>query len=49
LDVVQTGCIALSIIKQGDLMIVANVSDSQVVLGTVSDDGVITLSSSSST
>jgi hypothetical protein len=39
----------LSIIKQGDLMVVANVDDSSVVLGTASDDGAITPSSSSST
>jgi serine/threonine protein phosphatase PrpC len=49
LDVVQTGCTVLSIVKQGDLMVVANIGDSQVVLGTASDYGVITLSSSSST
>jgi hypothetical protein len=39
----------LSIVKQGDLMIVANVGDFRVVLGTASDDGIITPSSSSST
>jgi hypothetical protein len=33
LDAVQSGCSALSIIKQGDLMVVANVDDSRVVLG----------------
>jgi serine/threonine protein phosphatase PrpC len=49
LDVVQSGCIALSIVKQGDLMFVTNVSDSRVVLGTAFDDGAITPSSSSST
>jgi hypothetical protein len=49
LDVVQSGCIALSIVKQGDLMVVTNVSDSRVVLGTTFDDGAITPSSSSST
>jgi serine/threonine protein phosphatase PrpC len=47
LDAVQSGCTALSIVKQGDLMVVANVGDSRVVLGTASNDGVITLSSSS--
>ncbi|PWZ27849.1 putative protein phosphatase 2C 48 [Zea mays] len=49
LDAVQSGCIALSIFKQGDLMVVANVGDSRVVLGTASDNGVVTSSSSSST
>jgi hypothetical protein len=49
LDVVQSGCIALSIVKQGDLMVVANASDSRFVLGTASNDGAITPSSSSST
>jgi hypothetical protein len=46
--VVQSGCTALSIVKQGDLMVVANVDDSRVVLGTASNDDIITLSSSSS-
>jgi hypothetical protein len=46
LDAVQSGCTALSIVKQGDLMVV---SDSQVVLSTASDDCVITPSSSSPT
>jgi hypothetical protein len=46
---VQSGCTALSIVKQGDLMVVANVDDSRVVLGTATDDGAITPSSSSST
>jgi hypothetical protein len=49
LDVVQSSCTALSIVKQGGLMIVANVDDSRVVLDTASDDDVITPSSSSST
>jgi serine/threonine protein phosphatase PrpC len=48
LDAVQIGCTALSIVKQGDLMVFANVGDSQVVLGTTSNDGSITPSSSSS-
>jgi serine/threonine protein phosphatase PrpC len=39
LDAVQSGCTALSIFKQGDLMVVANAGDSRVVLGTASDDG----------
>jgi serine/threonine protein phosphatase PrpC len=47
LDAVQSGCTALSIVKQGDLMVVANIGDSRVVLGTASNDSVITLSSSS--
>jgi hypothetical protein len=46
LDVVQIGCTALSIVKQGDLMVVANVNDSRVVLGTASNDGAITPSNS---
>jgi hypothetical protein len=49
LDAVQSGCTALSIVKHGDLMVVANADDSQVVLGTATDDGAITPSSSSST
>jgi hypothetical protein len=49
LDAVQSGCTALSVVKQGDLMVVANSSDSRVVLGIASDDGAITPSSSSST
>jgi NADH:ubiquinone oxidoreductase subunit B-like Fe-S oxidoreductase len=49
LDAVQSGCTALSIVKQGDLMIVANADDSQFVLGITTDDGAITSSSSSST
>jgi hypothetical protein len=49
LDVVQSGCSALSIVKQGDLMVVANVGDYRVVLGTAFDDDAITSSSSSST
>jgi serine/threonine protein phosphatase PrpC len=42
LDAVQSGCTALSIVKQGDLMVVVNVGDSRVVLGTASDDDAIT-------
>jgi hypothetical protein len=49
LDVVQSGCTTLSIVKQGDLMVVANADNSRVVLGTTADDGAITSSSSSST
>jgi serine/threonine protein phosphatase PrpC len=49
LATVQSGCSVLSIVKQGNLMVVANVGDSQVVLGTASDDDAITPSSSSST
>jgi serine/threonine protein phosphatase PrpC len=48
LDVVQSGCTALSIFKQGDLMVVPNAGDSRVVLDTTFDDGVVTPSSSSS-
>ncbi|KAL5647962.1 hypothetical protein ACJX0J_042317, partial [Zea mays] len=42
LDVVQSGCTALSIIKHGDLMVVANVDDSRVVLGITTYDDAIT-------
>ncbi|PWZ31391.1 putative protein phosphatase 2C 48 [Zea mays] len=51
LDAVQSGCTVLSIVKQGDLMVVANVGNgnSRVVLGTASDGGAITSSSPSST
>uniref|UniRef100_A0A804P7Q6 protein-serine/threonine phosphatase n=1 Tax=Zea mays TaxID=4577 RepID=A0A804P7Q6_MAIZE len=48
LHTVQSGCTALSIVKQRDLMVVANVGDSRVVLGTASNDGAITSSNSSS-
>ena len=49
LEVVQSGCTTLSIVKQGDLMVVANADDSRVVLGTSTDDDAVTPSSSSST
>jgi hypothetical protein len=49
LDAVQNGCTMMSIVKHGDLMVVVNANDSRVVLGTVTDDGAITSSSSSST
>jgi NADH:ubiquinone oxidoreductase subunit B-like Fe-S oxidoreductase len=49
LDAVQSGCTALSIVKQGDLMVVANAADSRVVLGTSTYDDAVTPSSSSST
>jgi hypothetical protein len=49
LDAVQSSCTTLSIVKQGDLMVVANVDDSRVVLDTAFDDNTITPSSSSST
>jgi hypothetical protein len=49
LDVVQSSCTTLSIVKQGDLMVVANVDDSRVVLDTASNDDAIMPSSSSST
>uniref|UniRef100_A0A804UMP1 protein-serine/threonine phosphatase n=1 Tax=Zea mays TaxID=4577 RepID=A0A804UMP1_MAIZE len=45
----RSRCSVLSIVKQGDLMVVANVGDSRVVLGTAFDDDAITSSSSSST
>jgi hypothetical protein len=40
---------AVPIVKQGGLMVVANVDDSRVVLDTASDDDAIMPSSSSST
>jgi hypothetical protein len=49
LNAIQSGCTALSIFKQGDLMVVDNAGDSRVVLGTASDDGAVTPFSSSST
>jgi hypothetical protein len=49
LDAVQSGFSALSIVKRGDFMVVANVDDSRVVLGTAFDDDAITSSISSST
>jgi hypothetical protein len=49
LDAVQSGCTALSIVKEGDHMVVANVDNSRVVLGTASDDAAINPSSSWST
>jgi serine/threonine protein phosphatase PrpC len=48
LDAVQNGCTTLSIVKQEDLMVVANVGNSRIVLGTASNDGAITSSNSSS-
>uniref|UniRef100_A0ACD5TGQ3 Uncharacterized protein n=1 Tax=Avena sativa TaxID=4498 RepID=A0ACD5TGQ3_AVESA len=39
LDAFNSGCTALSIVKRGDMMVVANVGDSRAVLGTTSDDG----------
>uniref|UniRef100_A0A804MYI4 protein-serine/threonine phosphatase n=1 Tax=Zea mays TaxID=4577 RepID=A0A804MYI4_MAIZE len=48
LDVVQSGYTAVHI-QTRDLIVVANAGDSRVVLGTASDDGAVTPSSSSST
>jgi serine/threonine protein phosphatase PrpC len=42
LDAIQSDCTALSIVKQGDLMVVANIGDSWVILGTTSNDDAIT-------
>ncbi|XBH65221.1 hypothetical protein VPH35_118850 [Triticum aestivum] len=42
LDAVNSGCTALSIMKLGDLMVVANVGDSRAVIATMSDDGDVT-------
>ncbi|RCV18097.1 hypothetical protein SEVIR_3G280800v4 [Setaria viridis] len=41
LDAVYSGCTALSVVKQGDLMVIANVGDSRAVLATTSDDGTV--------
>ncbi|KAL6845010.1 hypothetical protein ACP4OV_025183 [Aristida adscensionis] len=41
LDAVHSGCTALSVVKQGDLMVIANVGDSRAVLATNSDDGAV--------
>jgi hypothetical protein len=46
LDAVQSDCTALSIVKHGDLMVIANAEDSRFVLGTATDDDTITSSSS---
>jgi hypothetical protein len=48
LESVQSDCTALSIVKQGDLMVFATVGESRVVLGTASNDSAITPSNSSS-
>ena len=48
LDAVQSGYTAVHI-QTGDLIVVVNAGDSRVVLGTASDDGAVTPSSSSST
>ncbi|KQK06713.1 probable protein phosphatase 2C 48 [Brachypodium distachyon] len=39
LDAVNSGCTALSVVKQGDLLVIANVGDSRAVLATTADDG----------
>jgi hypothetical protein len=49
LDTVQSGYTALSIVKQGDLMVVVNADDSRVVLVTATDNDAITPFSSSFT
>jgi hypothetical protein len=49
LDAVQSSCTALSIVKQGDLMVVVNADGSRIVLGTATDDDANTSSNSSST
>ncbi|XBI37732.1 hypothetical protein VPH35_122965 [Triticum aestivum] len=49
LDAVNSGCTALSIVKQGDLMVVANVGNSRAVLATTLDAGTSRPSNSPST
>ncbi|KAK1697203.1 hypothetical protein QYE76_013900 [Lolium multiflorum] len=39
LDAMDSGSTALSIVKQGEMMVIANVGDSRAVLATTSDDG----------
>jgi len=39
MDSFNSGTTALTIVKQGDLMVLANVGDSRAVLATISDDG----------
>ncbi|KAM0864569.1 hypothetical protein ACQ4PT_043848 [Festuca glaucescens] len=39
LDAVDSGSTALSIVKQGEMMVIANVGDSRAVLATTADDG----------
>ncbi|KAM3409964.1 hypothetical protein ACQJBY_002303 [Aegilops geniculata] len=41
LDAVNSGSTALSVVKKGDTMVIANVGDSRAVLGTTLDDGSI--------
>jgi hypothetical protein len=48
LDAVQSGWTMLSIVKYEEFMVIANADDYRVVLGTATDDGAITPSSSSS-
>jgi serine/threonine protein phosphatase PrpC len=42
LDAVDSGSTALSIVKQGEMMVIANVGDSRAVLATTSDHGSVT-------
>uniref|UniRef100_A0A0D9WFK7 protein-serine/threonine phosphatase n=1 Tax=Leersia perrieri TaxID=77586 RepID=A0A0D9WFK7_9ORYZ len=39
LDAVHSGCTALSLVKHGDLLVLANVGDSRAVLAVADDDG----------
>ncbi|GJW22792.1 probable protein phosphatase 2C 34 [Tanacetum coccineum] len=39
IDSLYSGCAALTLIRQGDLLVLANVGDSRAVLGTTSNDG----------
>jgi hypothetical protein len=41
LDAVHSGSTALSVVKQGDLMVFGNVGDSRAVLATTADDGAV--------
>ncbi|XAR57041.1 Phosphoprotein phosphatase [Bertholletia excelsa] len=39
IDSFQSGTTALTIVRQGDLIVIANIGDSRAVLGSISDDG----------
>ncbi|KAI8561726.1 hypothetical protein RHMOL_Rhmol04G0363300 [Rhododendron molle] len=41
IDSFHSGTTALTIVRQGDLIVIANIGDSRAVLATISDDGVL--------